>query len=127
MKRGGKQQLDRIRLSGIRGFGRHGVLPEERMRGQEFVVDVDLFLSLKKAGKRDDLNLTIEYSAVAVAVSDIIRGEPVNLIETLAERIAARVLELPLVERTVVTVHKPSAPIPVDFSDVSVQITRYRG
>lgn len=121
-----KNELDRIRLTGIRGYGRHGVLPEERVRGQEFIVDVDLFLSLKKAGKRDDIDLTIEYGAVAIAVSDIIRGEPVNLIETLAEQIATKVLDFPLVQHTVVTVHKPSAPIPVDFSDVSVQITRYR-
>lgn len=126
MRKDRKRDLDRIRLSGIRGFGRHGVLPEERLRGQEFVVDVELFLPLKKAGKNDDIDYTIEYGAVAIAVSDIIRGEPVNLIETLAERIAAKVLDFPLVVRTVVTVHKPSAPIPVDFADVSVQISRTR-
>lgn len=115
--------MDKIILTGVRGFGRHGLLPDERVRGQEFVVDVELSLPLKKAGKSDDLKHSIDYAQVAQTVLAQIEGEPVDLIETLAERIANALLVKPVREVSV-TVHKPSAPIPVEFADVAVKITR---
>jgi dihydroneopterin aldolase len=119
--------LDRVALRGLRGFGRHGVLPEERRDGQSFRVDVVLGLDTSKAGFSDDLADTVNYADVAAAVVRLVEGEPVNLIETLAERIAAECLRgADLVEEVEVTVHKPAAPVGVPFDDVTVTITRRR-
>ncbi|HZE66299.1 MAG TPA: dihydroneopterin aldolase [Sporichthyaceae bacterium] len=119
-------QLDRVALRGLRGFGRHGVLPAERSLGQWFGVDVELGLDTRSAAAGDDLGETVDYSAVASDVVALIEGEPVNLIETLAQRIAAACLVRPGVMQVEVTVHKPAAPVSVPFDDVSVTITRSR-
>ena len=115
---------DFISIKGLRGFGRHGLLEDERIRGQEFIVDVDLHLPLVDAGKTDEISKTVDYGLISLLVQKHIIGNPVNLIETLAENIAAEILENKLIEKVVVTVHKPHAPIAVDFSNVSVTITR---
>lgn len=117
---------DSIRLTGVRGFGFHGVLAEERTTGQEFVVDVELTLDLRVAAATDRVEATVHYGVLAERIVAAIEGEPVQLIETLAQRIADVVLADPLVERTEVVVHKPSAPIPVAFTDVAVRIGRSR-
>jgi dihydroneopterin aldolase len=119
-------QLDRVALRGLRGFGRHGVLPAERSLGQWFVVDVELGLDTRLAAPGDDLGETVDYSAVAADVVALIEGEPVNLIETLAQRIAESCLARPGVMQVEITVHKPGAPVSVPFDDVSVTITRSR-
>jgi dihydroneopterin aldolase len=115
---------DSITIKGIRGFGFHGVLPEERRIGQEFVVDLKLNLDLRKAAANDDLALTVHYGEVAQVVVEVIQGPAVDLIETLAEKIASQVLRFELVVSVDVEVHKPQAPIPVPFTDVSVKISR---
>ena len=115
---------DHISITGIRGFGYHGVLAEERAEGQEFIVDVTLYLSLSPAGQSDDLSKSVHYGEVANDVHAEIVGDPVDLIEALAERIAAKILTRPLVQSVKVTVHKPTATIEVPFADVSVSITR---
>ena len=115
---------DSISLKGIRGFGHHGVLAEETANGQEFIVDVEIHLDLRKAGTTDDLKHTIDYSQVAIQIIKHIEGSPVQLIETLAENIAKDLLSSEKLEKVVVTVHKPNAPITVLFSDVSVTISR---
>lgn len=120
------QQLDRVALRGLRGFGRHGVLPSERATGQPFLVDVELGLDTRRAAKSDDLTDTVDYAGLADRVVALVEGEPVNLIETLAERIAAMCLEDAAVEQVQVTVHKPEAPVSVAFEDVSVTIMRSR-
>jgi 7,8-dihydroneopterin aldolase/epimerase/oxygenase len=120
------QQLDRVALRGLRGYGRHGVLPSERANGQPFLVDVELGLDTRRAAKSDDLTDTVDYAGLADRVVALVEGEPVNLIETLAERIAALCLEPPGVEQVQVTVHKPEAPVTVAFEDVSVTIMRSR-
>lgn len=118
---------DLILLTGVRAFGRHGVLPQERAAGQDFVVDLVLHVpSVADAARTDDLALTVNYATVAQAVVDVVEGPAVDLIETLAERIAQACLQDPKVRRVTVTVHKPQAPIPVPFADVAVQITRSR-
>jgi dihydroneopterin aldolase len=119
-------QLDRVALRGLRGFGRHGVLPSERANGQPFLVDVDLGLDTRRAAKSDDLTDTVDYAGLADRVVALVEGEPVNLIETLAERIAAMCLSSDGVEQVQVTVHKPEAPVTVAFEDVSVTIMRSR-
>lgn len=99
---------DRIEIEGMTFFGYHGTLPAERDLGQPFVVDVDLVLDLGPAGTTDDLAKTVDYSKVHDRAREIVEGEPVNLVETLAERIAASALEEhPLVERVRVKVKKP--------------------
>lgn len=121
------KDLDRIILKGVRARGFHGVFEHEREAGQEFVVDAALgVLSISKAAKTDDLHDTVDYGGVAEAIVEIIAGPPVNLIETLASRIATRCLEFDFVRAVTVTVHKPQAPIPVPFDDVAVRITRTR-
>jgi 7,8-dihydroneopterin aldolase/epimerase/oxygenase len=118
---------DRISLIGLRAFGRHGVLDHERRDGQEFVVDAVLWLDTRPAAAADDLALTVDYGAVAVRLAAIVSGEPVALIETLAGRLAAACLSAGQAVREVeITVHKPQAPVPVPFRDVTVTIRRGR-
>ncbi|MBU1251187.1 dihydroneopterin aldolase [Microcella indica] len=117
---------DTITLTGVRARGHHGVLADERRDGQEFVVDVALTLDLARAAASDDVADTVHYGELAEAIVAAIERDPVDLIETLAERIAALVLEHVAVHEVVVTVHKPHAPIPVPFDDVAVTITRGR-
>ncbi len=117
---------DEIAITGIRATGYHGVYEHERRDGQEFIADVVLSLSLRAAAASDDVVDTVHYGEVAEKVAAILAGDPADLIETVAERIAAAVLEWPLVEAARVTVHKPAAPIPVPFDDVAVTIERSR-
>jgi dihydroneopterin aldolase len=118
--------LDEITITGIRAFGYHGVYPDEKRDGQEFVVDVQLHLPLRRAAETDDVADTVHYGELAEEVAAIVSGEPVDLLETLASRIAAAVLTRDLVQFVRVTVHKPHAPIAVPFGDVAVSVTRGR-
>ncbi len=117
---------DRVTLSGLRARGRHGWFDWEQVQGQEFVVDVELCLDLGPAAASDDLADTVDYGALAAAVVQLVEGEPVRLIETLAERVAGRCLSDSRVEAVTVTVHKPQAPMPFAFEDVAVTVTRRR-
>lgn len=117
---------DLLRLNGLRGIGHHGVFDHERRDGQEFVVDLEVETDLRAAAGSDDLDQTLHYGILAEQVVAAIERDPVDLIETLAERIADLVLEFPTAQAVTVTVHKPSAPITVPFADVSVVIRRER-
>jgi dihydroneopterin aldolase len=117
---------DRITLTGLRATGHHGVFEQERIDGQEFVVDVTVHLALHDAAASDELAQTVHYGELAEAVVAAIQRDPVDLIETVAERIADVALGFSRVETVDVTVHKPNAPIAVPFDDVSVSITRGR-
>ena len=117
---------DRLALRGLRAFGHHGVLEQERRDGQEFVVDVELGLDTRPAAQGDDLSATVHYGVLAECLGAAISSDPVDLIETLAQRLADICLEQPAVDWVDVTVHKPSAPIPVRFDDVSLTIHRSR-
>jgi len=119
-------ELDEIAVTGIRAFGRHGVYADERRDGQEFSADVVLYLDTARAAASDDVTDTVHYGELAEEVAAILAGDPVDLLETLAARIADAVLTRDLVERVRVRVHKPAAPIPVPFDDVRVTITRGR-
>ncbi|GII84472.1 dihydroneopterin aldolase [Sphaerisporangium siamense] len=118
---------DTISLVGLRARGRHGCLPAERELGQEFVVDVTLFLDTAPAAAADDLSRTVDYGELALRLAAIVEGEPVDLIETLAARLADACLASGPVEAAEVSVHKPAAPIPLPFGDVVVTIRRRRG
>ncbi len=117
---------DRIRLSGVRGRGFHGVFDHERREGQEFVVDVELAVDLAPAGASDDLTDTVNYGAIGAAVLARIEGQPYDLIERLAELVAQDALGHASVDEVTVTVHKPQAPVGVPFGDVTVAVTRRR-
>lgn len=117
---------DRITLTGVRVRAHHGVFDFEREQGQEFVIDVAVAVDLAAAASGDDLGRTVHYGELAEAVVEAVRRDPVDLIETVAERVAAVALAYPSVEEVEVTVHKPEAPISVPFADVSVTIVRSR-
>lgn len=117
---------DRIELRGLRVRGNHGVLPEERRDGQLFGVDIVLETDVSAAAATDDLAETIDYSVVARQVAAIVGGEPVDLIETVAVRVAAACLAHPGVTAVEVTLHKPHAPIGMPFDDVAVHVRRTR-
>ncbi len=116
---------DRIVLTGLRARGHHGVLGAERRDGQEFIVDVEVGLDTRAAAASDDLSATVDYGALAQRLHDAIVSEPVDLIETLAQRLADVCLAPPA-DWVTVTVHKPTAPIQVAFTDVSLTIHRSR-
>lgn len=115
---------DEITLTGVKAFGRHGVYEHERATGQEFVVDVTLYLSTARAELTDDVADTVHYGEVAERIVELVGGDPLNLIEALAARIADDLLTREPVRMVAVTVHKPHAPIPVPFDDVAVTIRR---
>ena len=117
-------ELDEITLTGLRATAFHGVFDEERRDGQQFVVDVTVQLDLTATG--DDLERTIHYGVLAEEIVAAVERDPVDLIETVAERIAGVVLAHDAAQVVRVTVHKPQAPITVPFDDVSVTITRAR-
>lgn len=117
---------DRITVRGIEAFGHHGVLAHERELGQAFLVDAVLELDLAPAGASDDLSDTVDYGTLAGDLAAIVAGPPCDLIETLAERLAARCLADPRVHAAEVTVHKPHAPLPVAAADVTVTVRRVR-
>ncbi|ASW58051.1 dihydroneopterin aldolase [Plantactinospora sp. KBS50] len=117
---------DAITLAGLRVRGRHGVYDFERDHGQDFVIDVRLELDLAPAARSDDVADTVHYGELAGRLVAIVAGDPVHLIETLADRLAAACLDDRRVAVATVTVHKPQAPIPHEFADVAVTITRTR-
>lgn len=118
---------DRIELRGLKVRGYHGVFEHERIDGQDFLIDVSLDVDVSAAARSDQLGDTVDYGALANAIADIVGGEPVNLIETLADRIATACLSDARVRGVTVSVHKPNAPIPLTFADVVVTVSRSRG
>ena len=120
------RRLDQIRLQGIRATGYHGVFEHERREGQTFVADVVVHLDTRRAAAADDLTRTVHYGELAELVAAVLSGDPADLVETVAERIAATALAQPHVQAVDVAVHKPEAPITVPFDDVVVSIRRDR-
>jgi 7,8-dihydroneopterin aldolase/epimerase/oxygenase len=120
------EDLDRLAVTGIEGFGHHGVLDFERRDGQVFLADLVLGLDTRDAARSDDLQDTVDYGSLVAKVRTAIESDPVDLIEALAQRIADICVEDPRVRWVEVTVHKPGAPIDATFTDVSLTITRTR-
>lgn len=117
---------DTITLTGLVVFGYHGVFDHEKRDGQEFTIDVSLDVDTARAAATDDIADTVHYGELADKVVRIVSQERFDLIETLADRLAGAVLEDDRVIATAVTVHKPHAPIPHAFADVSVTARRSR-
>lgn len=117
---------DRIELRGLRVPGNHGVFDHERRDGQDFVVDLVVTVDLASAAASDDLADTLDYGALAGRAAAIVGGPARDLIESVAGAIADDVLTDPRVAEVEVTLHKPSAPIPLEFADVAVVLRRAR-
>jgi dihydroneopterin aldolase len=117
---------DRMAVTGIVCQGHHGVFDFERREGQPFVVDLVLGLDSAPAAASDDLHDTVDYGSLVTSVKAAVETDPVDLIETLAQRIADVCLLDARVQWAQVTVHKPEAPIDVTYSDVALTITRRR-
>lgn len=115
---------DRITLTGLTVTGHHGVFEHEKRDGQPFVVDLTVWLELTEAAATDDLTRTVHYGELAELAAGVVAGPPRDLIETVAAEIADAVMARYPVHAVEVTVHKPQAPIPLDFADVAVTIRR---
>jgi dihydroneopterin aldolase len=118
---------DELSVTGVECFGHHGVFEHERREGQRFVVDLTLGLDTGGAARSDDLRDTVDYGSLVTAVKAAVESSPVDLIETLAQRVADVCCSDPRVDWARVTVHKPDAPIEATFADVALTITRRRG
>ena len=118
---------DTLSVIGIECFAHHGVFDHERREGQRFVIDLTLGVDTRAAAGSDDLRDTVDYGSLVTAVVAAVERDPVDLIETLVDRVAATCLEESLVDWARVTVHKPDAPIQATFTDVALTITRRRG
>lgn len=114
--------LQKIEIRGLRVYGHHGVLDFEREEGQYFVIDAKLWIDAQRAEATDDIKDTVSYAEIAEAIAANVKQNPVNLLESLAQRLAREVLELsgPLVRKVKIKVAKPDAPIHLYFEDVSV-------
>ena len=121
-----RTDTDRLAVYGIETVGHHGVLDFERRDGQVFRVDLVLGVDTAPAARSDDLQDTVDYGTLVTAVKQAVETEPVDLIETLAQRIADVCLKDARVQWAEVTVHKPDAPIEAKFSDGNLTITRKR-
>jgi dihydroneopterin aldolase len=117
---------DTIAVRGITAHAHHGVYDWERERGQSFRVDAVLELDTAPAAAGDDLEKTVNYAELAQRLHGVLTGEPVDLLETLAQRLADVCLANPLVDAAEITVHKPDAELGVPFDDVTVTIRRQR-
>ncbi|MDR7543953.1 MAG: dihydroneopterin aldolase [Armatimonadota bacterium] len=115
---------DRVALVGMKFFGRHGVLPSERARGQRFLVDIEVEVDLREAGRRDDLSKTVDYRRLYGIAQEVVEGPPLALLEAVAEAIAGRVLVLPQVAAVKVRVRKPEVILGGPLEAAMVEIRR---
>ncbi|MEV0082085.1 dihydroneopterin aldolase [Saccharopolyspora sp. NPDC003752] len=117
---------DRITLTGLKVRGNHGVFDHEKRDGQDFFVDITVWIDLGEAAASDDLQKTLHYGELAERAAAIVAGPSRDLIESVAGEIADDVMTDERVHAAEVTIHKPSAPIPLTFGDVAVTIRRSR-
>lgn len=117
---------DRIELTGIEVYARHGVLQREQETAQVFRVDVAAYMDTTAAASSDDLSNALDYGELAMEVREAVGDQSYKLIETVASKVADAVMAHPQVTRSIVTIHKPDAPIDLVFEDVSVTIERSR-
>lgn len=117
---------DRIELRGLKVRGQHGIFDHERANGQDFVVDITVWIDLAGAAASDELADTYDYGALAQLAADVVAGPARNLIETVGAQIADEVMDDERVHAVEVVVHKPQAPIPQRFADVAVVVRRSR-
>lgn len=117
---------DRIELKGIEVYARHGVLPSEQEKAQVFKVDVTAYTDVAVPAATDDIADALDYASLAMEVREVVGSESHELIETVATRVVDAVMSHSAVTRSIVTIHKPNAPIDIVFEDVSVTVERSR-
>lgn len=119
--------MDRIVLKNLMFYGYHGVLDEEKRIGQKFLLDVNLYANLRKAGESDDVNDTVHYGEAFELIKQVVEQERYNLIEAVAERICQRIFaKFAAVQEIEVIVKKPAAPVPGIFDYFAVEVRRTR-
>lgn len=118
----------KIAITGLRVFAHHGVFDYERQNGQDFYIDATIWLDGEIAAFSDDLSKTVHYGELAKGLVELTKNDPVDLLETLAQRLLDYALNFGggKVKKAIITVHKPSAPLPYEFSDVSVTVKAKR-
>jgi len=116
--------LDKVTIKNISLYAYHGILPEEQERGQEFIVDVDLFSHFHGLSLSDDLNQVIDYRLVLEEVTNTVTGNRYQLLEALTEQVALNLLKFAGVHQVVVTVKKPRPPLPGVTGGVQVTVER---
>lgn len=117
---------DVIHLRGLQFYAYHGVLPEEQKLGQTFLIDVDFYYDLRRAGLSDEVGDTLNYAEAYAKIKEVVERGPFHLLEYLAEQIAELLLATFPCDQVRVEVHKPQAPVPGLFRDISVEILRRR-
>ena len=112
----------KIEIRGLRIFGHHGVMEHERQNGQYFIVDAKIWIDSERAAATDDISNTVSYAEIAQLISKNVGQNPVNLLETLSQRLADEVLfaASPWATKVKITVSKPDAPIDLFFDTVAV-------
>ncbi|ABB14115.1 dihydroneopterin aldolase [Carboxydothermus hydrogenoformans] len=119
--------MDKIVIKGVEFYAFHGVLPEEKALGQKFILDLELGIDLRDAGRSDDLSKTVSYKEVLDFTEEIVTKNRFDLIEALAEEVAGGILnKFSLIKEVMVRVHKPGAPLRQKLSDVYVEVKRGR-
>ncbi|RDI38437.1 dihydroneopterin aldolase [Falsibacillus pallidus] len=119
--------MDKIHVHDMEFYGYHGVFPEETKLGQRFRVDLTVELDLKKAGETDDLEESVNYADLYNTCKEIVEGDPCKLVETVAEKIAGKILgNFPKIQTVALKVIKPDPPIPGHYKSVAVEIVRGR-
>jgi dihydroneopterin aldolase len=118
----------KISITGLRVFAHHGVFDFERQNGQDFYIDASIWVDGDKAAFSDDLNHTAHYGDLAKGLVELTKSNPVDLLETLAQRLLDYALNFGggKVLKAKITVHKPGAPIPYEFEDVSITVKAKR-
>ncbi len=120
-------KMDKIHLNQMAFYGYHGLFKEEKKLGQRFLVDLTLFLDLKKAGKSDAMEDSVDYGVVYQKVKEVVEGQSRNLVESVAEEVASNLLTtLDKLDACFVKVYKPDPPIPGHYQSVAVEIFRER-
>ncbi|MFD2757259.1 2-amino-4-hydroxy-6-hydroxymethyldihydropteridine diphosphokinase [Gulosibacter faecalis] len=119
-------ELDRIFIDRLHVHGRHGVFAHERANGQDFFIDAEVWLDTRAAAAADEIDQTVHYGHLMRALYEVAMREPVDLLETLAERLAAVTFAFAGPQAVRITVHKPQAPVKLRFDDVLISILRYR-
>ena len=117
--------MDVIKIRDLEIYGHHGVMKEENVLGQKFLVSLALYTDTRAAGESDNLADSVNYAEVSYLVKEQMEKETYRLIEAAAEQLAKKILlKFPLVKKVEVEIKKPWAPILLPLDTVSVSITR---
>lgn len=119
--------MDKIIMKNMGFYGYHGVLEAEKTLGQKFFIDAILYLPLKSAGETDDLSFTVNYGEVYEVIKNITVNRKFDLLEGLAEDICQNIFSsFPLIQKIILKVKKPEAPVEGIFDYFGVEIERVR-